>query len=218
MDIIRYKSLDPITKMYDYYTTNVSRKSDVIINGEEWEYIYISGRLEWVQLKYEKNSPLKQKHKLYIFDKKTKQITYGREYESYVKEQNVVYDGVCKKFLVDQYGNNIGNLEIEYWIDGLEDGLFQSWNEKGILISKKKYTLGKLNGIYKTYCKNCGKIKFNRCYRDSLPIGEHISYDCQGKILDKTIYDSGTMKKVEYYQDGKLTEEEYYRDGQLIEN
>ena len=144
MDIVRYKPLDPLTKIYDYSTTNVTRRRDVIINGEEWEYVYFSGRLEWVQLKYENIFNVKQQHRLYHFDKETKQISHGVEYGSYIDEGGVIYDGVYKKFLVDQYGNNIGNIKIEYWIDGLQDGLWTVWHENGQKESERTYKDGEL--------------------------------------------------------------------------
>lgn len=96
--------------------------------------------------------------------------------------------------------------EIGHWKNDRQEGLFQIYNEKGILVDDAIFKDGMRNGTTEQFYEKTGVKKVKGEYRDNLKIGEWEQY-----------YESGNLQAKAYYLDDELNGnyKEYYENGNL---
>jgi uncharacterized protein len=121
------------------------------------------------------------------------------------------------------------------YTDGKRDGYFKTYDEKGNMLTVEKYIndvlqidppeLAKLD-IRTVYYSN-GVVQSTGPYKDSIPVGEHRTFDEKGHPKKADIYDSGRIVATgpidsadeqegdwkEYYETGELKDEGKYEKG-----
>ena len=98
----------------------------------------------------------------------------------------------------------------EEYKDGLLDGETAYFAKgKEIKLLSEMYTKGKLNGQQKSYFEN-GNLK-SIVYYSNDRINGIESYDRSGKLLHKSIFESGTGDWKFYWSNGKISEEGKYK-------
>jgi len=130
-------------------------------------------------------------------------------------------DGLWQTFYPDLTVKWEGN-----YTDGMRDGYFKTYNEKGELLTVEKYIndvlqanppeLAKLD-IKTTYYSN-GQVQSSGPYKDDVPFGQHRIYNEDGSPKRADIYDSGRIVASGPIDSGDVQEgdwKEYYETGQL---
>lgn len=90
------------------------------------------------------------------------------------------YKRVCNGKTIEQ-----GNF-----VDGVKDGIWQSWSKKGNLIRSFNYSNGQLNGEVKFYYVN-GTKKFEGSFQNGLKTGIWNFYSESGKVIKSGKYENG---------------------------
>jgi len=139
-------------------------------------------------------------------------------------------DGTWQTFYAD------GTVKWEgFYTDGMRDGYFKTFNEKGDMLTVDKYVndvlqlnppeLAKLD--IKTIYYSTGIVQSSGPYKDNVPFGMHRTFDETGKAKTADFYDSGRIVASgrineadeqegdwkEYYLNGDLKAEGNYENG-----
>ena len=129
--------------------------------------------------------------------------------------------------------------EIGHWVDGKQNGLFESWNQEGILIDhgtfkdgerdgqtvqyypdsgnlrvKAQYKAGKLNGMVEQYYPS-GKLQFKHNFVDNQLHGTALDYYENGVLKSKVNFELGVQNGPyqTFSESGKPLEEGSIQDG-----
>ena len=108
----------------------------------------------------------------------------------------VVIDDKIESY--EEYKNGLLDGETAYFAKG-----------KQVKLLSEMYTKGKLNGQQKSYYEN-GKLK-SIVYYSNDRINGIESYDRNGKLLHKSIFENGTGDWKFYWSNGKVSEEGKYK-------
>ncbi|WP_338976715.1 toxin-antitoxin system YwqK family antitoxin [Fusobacterium nucleatum] len=108
----------------------------------------------------------------------------------------VVIDDKIESY--EEYKNGVLDGETAYFAKG-----------KQVKLLSEMYTKGKLNGQQKSYYEN-GKLK-SIVYYSNDRINGIESYDRNGKLLHKSIFENGTGDWKFYWSNGKVSEEGKYK-------
>ena len=108
----------------------------------------------------------------------------------------VVIDDKIESY--EEYKNGVLDGETAYFAKG-----------KQVKLLSEMYTKGKLNGQQKSYYEN-GKLK-SIVYYSNDKINGIESYDRNGKLLHKSIFENGTGDWKFYWSNGKVSEEGKYK-------
>ena len=105
-----------------------------------------------------------------------------------------------------------GDIKAEvHYRDGVLHGLFTLWGERGAK-REGSYWLGKKDGRHRVFHRN-GNILCEMKYNRGTPVGEHNTYNCEGKMIEKMLYI--TEKKFDRYcynSKGDLTYKGIFKD------
>ncbi|WP_300360544.1 toxin-antitoxin system YwqK family antitoxin [Fusobacterium sp.] len=104
--------------------------------------------------------------------------------------------------------------EIGHWKDDRQDGLFQLYNEKGILVDDGLFKDGMRNGVTEQFYEKTGGKRVKGEYRDNLKVGEWEQYYMSGTLQAKANYfdDELSGNYEEYYENGNLKLEGKYKN------
>lgn len=102
--------------------------------------------------------------------------------------------------------------EIGHWKNGMQNGVFQLYTEKGILVDDAIFKNGKRDGITKQYYNDTGNLQVEVYYTDGILNGAVKEYYQNKKLLREINYSYGKKEGLtqEYYDDGKKKIEMYY--------
>ena len=123
---------------------------------------------------------------------------------AYKEGSNIPFTGVFGVVIDDkiesyeEYKNGLLDGETAYFAKG-----------KQVKLLSEMYTKGKLNGQQKSYYEN-GKLK-SIVYYSNDKINGIESYDRNGKLLHKSIFENGTGDWKFYWSNGKVSEEGKYK-------
>lgn len=134
----------------------------------------------------------------------------------YYASTNEVFSGTG--IAKDRHGNVRGRYEFE---DGLLDGSYSAWYEKGQLAVDGTYENGNREGVWSSWHENGSKYHVAD-YSEGVVDGLHEAYSEQGYILIRAVLKRGEPKKFErYYTTARLTsdetaifDQEQYKNGQ----
>lgn len=109
-----------------------------------------------------------------------------------------------------------GNKKREgYYINGVENGLFKEYNEKGFLESEYHIKNGEFDGSFKTYYET-GVIKKTGSFFKGLQNGNFTEYNEVGNItLSYTMKNDKLDGVAKYYTNSKVVKEVEYKNGIL---
>ncbi|MCX6265845.1 MAG: hypothetical protein NTW16_00605 [Bacteroidetes bacterium] len=155
-------------------------------------------------------------------------VTYKGEYINNKKVKN----------WIGYYSNNIIS-KIEYYTDGIKDGILIQFDRKGKIsmvehfknglangqtiiynqytetpLSETEYTLGKKNGYYRQYYDN-GKIQEESWYKDDLKNGPSVWNNKSGKRIAEYNYKTGDfdgLQKTFYENDSLQSTNNYFNN------
>lgn len=102
--------------------------------------------------------------------------------------------------------------EIGHWKDGMQNGVFKLYTEKGILVDEATFKNEKRDGITKQYYDDTGNIKVEVYYSEGVLNGLAKEYYQNKKLYREIIYSYGKKEGLtkEYYENGKTKIEMYY--------
>lgn len=197
------------------------------------EYYYDTGELH-LKVNYQDN---RKEGVAYEFDKDGIVISIMENKMGYLSKKEKINrknkdgekHGIWKTFF------ELGKIHTEgRYVNDLKNGYFKEYNEKGELISTRKFIRGvevedaeelTILDEKKKYYPN-GKVKFSGTYRNNIPEGVHRNYDEEGNISSSKLYQNGVLLGEgildesglkqgfwkEYYPDGTPKSEGEYRD------
>lgn len=96
--------------------------------------------------------------------------------------------------------------EIGHWEKGLQNGLFESWTQEGILIDHGLFKDGQRDGETIQYWADSGKLKIKANYRNGKLNGLVEQYYPSGKLQFKHQYVNQLLdgEALDYYENGQL--------------
>ncbi len=92
--------------------------------------------------------------------------------------------------------------EIGHWKDGLQNGLFQMYTDKEILIDHANFKDGERNGLTEQFYSDTGKLRLSANYKNGVLDGVFKAYYQNGNMQAEVAYQNGEMngKFKEYYE------------------
>lgn len=119
-------------------------------------------------------------------------IFYSEFTDVKIREENY-RDGVLNGLSRFYYPNG-EPYELKNYINGVQEGSWEKYNETGVLRLKGNYQAGEKNGKIFLYGDN-GKVVTKGLYTNGHQDGDWVYYDPEGKIKKKETYKMGRLVK-----------------------
>lgn len=133
--------------------------------------------------------------------------------ESYLSEESFYEEGVIAE---RRHYNKYGLISVDYFHNGLLDGVCRSYNEENQLSCETTYHEGKLNGLRRRWYEN-GQLKFEQNYKENKADGLIMGWYNSGRKFYEWFYKEGVPDGFFrfWYDDGQLMVEGEYFEGKL---